>query len=216
MILIKEKDKLFLYYNFALRMLETEINILADEFVFNHGYNPVEHIKSRIKSEKSIKNKLKDKGYDYTLANIKKYIHDVVGIRIVVSFLSDVYDIVSVLKNSQDLIIVKQQDYIKEPKDTGYISYHLNVLIPIYLNNKTEYVEGEIQIRTFAMDFWASLDHKIEYKFSDTEKIPLEVYDKMYENSLIIKELDKKMMHLNETVNKYENDKKTKNQGKYE
>ena len=197
-------------------MLETEINILVDEFVFNHGYNPVEHIKSRIRSEKSIKNKLKDKGYDYTLANIKKYIHDVVGIRIVVSFLSDVYDIVSVLKNSQDLIIVKQQDYIKEPKDTGYISYHLNVLIPIYLNNKTEYVEGEIQIRTIAMDFWASLDHKIEYKFSDTGKIPLEVYDKMYENSLIIKELDKKMMHLNETVNKYENDKKTKNQGKYE
>lgn len=205
---MKGKDKLFLYYDFALRMLETEINILVDEFVFNHCYNPVEHIKSRIKSEKSIKNKLKDKGYDYTLANIKKYIHDVVGIRIVVSFLSDVYDIVSVLKNSQDLIIIKQQDYIKEPKDTGYISYHLNVLIPIYLNNKTEYVEGEIQIRTIAMDFWASLDHKIEYKFSDTEKIPLEVYDKMYENSLIIKELDKKMMHLNETVNKYENNKK--------
>lgn len=208
MIFIKEKDKLFLYYNFALKMLETEINILVDEFVFNHGYNPVEHIKSRIKSEKSIKNKLKDKGYDYTLTNIKKYIHDVVGIRIVVSFLSDVYDIVSVLKNSQDLIIVKQQDYIKEPKDTGYISYHLNVLIPIYLNNKTEYVEGEIQIRTIAMDFWASLDHKIEYKFSNTEKIPLEVYDKMYENSLIIKELDKKMMHLNETVNKYDNNNK--------
>ena len=189
-------------------MLETEINILVDEFIFNHGYNPIEHIKSRIKNEKSIKNKLKDKGYDYTLTNIKKYIHDVVGIRIVVSFLSDVYDIVSVLKNSQDLIIVKQQDYIKEPKDTGYISYHLNVLIPIYLNNKTEYVEGEIQIRTIAMDFWASLDHKIEYKFSNTEKIPLEVYDKMYENSLIIKELDKKMMHLNETVNKYDNSNK--------
>lgn len=161
-----------------------------------------------LKAKKSIKNKLKDKGYDYTLTNIKKYIHDVVGIRIVVSFLSDVYDIVSVLKNSQDLIIVKQQDYIKEPKDTGYISYHLNVLIPVYLNNKTEYVEGEIQIRTIAMDFWASLDHKIEYKFSNTEKIPLEVYDKMYENSLIIKELDKKMMHLNETVNKYDNNNK--------
>ena len=82
---------------------------------------------------------------------------------------------------------------------------HLNVLIPIYLNNKTEYVEGEIQIRTIAMDFWASLDHKIEYKFNNADKIPLEIYDKMYENSLIIKELDKKMMHLNEVVNKYEN-----------
>lgn len=79
------------------------------------------------------------------------------------------------------------------------------MLIPIYLNNKTEYVEGEIQIRTVAMDFWASLDHKIEYKFNNADKIPLEVYDKMYENSLIIKELDKKMMHLNEVVNKYEN-----------
>ena len=139
MIFIKEKDKLFLYYNFALRMLETEINILVDEFVFNHGYNPVEHIKSRIKSEKSIKNKLKDKGYDYTPSNIKKYIHDVVGIRIVVSLLSDVYDIVTVLKNSQDLIIVKQQDYIKEPKDTGYISYTIgksSVMLRIFCTQK--------------------------------------------------------------------------------
>ena len=198
------KEKLFLYYKFALKMLETEINILMEEFVFNHGYNPVEHIKSRIKSEESIKGKLKSKGLSYTVSNIKNNIHDVVGIRIVVSFLSDVYDIVSVLKNNQDLIIVNQQDYIKEPKDTGYISYHMNILIPIYLDGKTEYVEGEIQIRTVAVDFWASLDHKIEYKFSNADKIPLEVYDKMYENSLIIKELDKKMMHLNQIVNKYE------------
>ena len=203
-------------YEYAKQMLETELKILLQEFERHHGYTPVEHVKSRMKSMSSICKKLELMGYDVTEKNVYRYIDDIVGVRIVVSFLSDVYDIVSVLKNSQDLIIVKQQDYIKEPKDTGYISYHLNVLIPIYLNNKTEYVEGEIQIRTIAMDFWASLDHKIEYKFSDTEKIPLEVYDKMYENSLIIKELDKKMMHLNETVNKYENDKKTKNQGKYE
>lgn len=200
---MNNKEKLFLYYKFALKMLEAEVNILMEEFAFKHGYNPVEHIKSRIKSEESIKNKLKSKGFDFNVANIKRNIHDAVGIRIVVSFLSDVYDIVSVLKSSQDLIIVSQQDYIKEPKDTGYISYHLNVLIPIYLNGKTEYIEGEIQVRTVAMDFWASLDHKIEYKFDNADKIPIEVYDKMYENSLIIKELNKKMMRLNETVNKY-------------
>lgn len=146
---------------------------------------------------------LKSKDNQIIYRERERNIHDAVGIRIVVSFLSDVYDIVSVLKSSQALIIVSQQDYIKEPKDTGYISYHLNVLIPIYLNGKTEYIEGEIQVRTVAMDFWASLDHKIEYKFDNADKIPIEVYDKMYENSLIIKELDKKMMRLNETVNKY-------------
>ena len=200
---MNDKENFFSYYKYALQMLETEINILMDEFVLKHGYNPVEHIKSRIKSEDSIKKKLKSKGYSYTASNIKKNIHNVVGIRIVVSFLSDVYDIVSILRNSQDLIIVCQQDYIKEPKDTGYISYHINVLIPVYLDGKTKYIEGEIQVRTIAMDFWASLDHKIEYKFNNADKIPLEVYDKMYENSLIIKELDKQMMHLNEIVNKY-------------
>lgn len=199
---METKKSLFLKYKFAKQMLETEINILMEEFVFVHGYNPVEHIKSRIKSEASIIKKLEKKGLDKTITNVIKNIHDAVGIRIVVSFLSDVYDIVSVIRKSKSLIVIKQEDYIKDPKSTGYISYHINVLVPIYLNDKTEYIEAEIQIRTIAMDFWASLDHKIQYKFPN--EIPEDVKAKMYENSLIIKELDRQMMDLNSIVNKYD------------
>lgn len=199
---MKTKESLFLKYKFAKQMLETEINILMEEFVFVHGYNPVEHIKSRIKTESSIMKKLEKKGLAKTVSNVGRYVHDAVGFRIVVSFLSDVYDIVTIIKKSNNLIVVKQEDYIKDPKESGYTSYHLNVLVPIYLNSKTEYVEAEIQIRTIAMDFWASLDHKIQYKFPN--EIPEEVKEKMYENSLIIKKLDNQMMHLNEAVQKYD------------
>lgn len=199
---MESRDELFLKLNFAKRMLETEINILMEEFVFIHGYNPVEHIKSRVKSEDSIAKKLEKKGYDKTIKNVSKYITDGVGLRIVVSFLSDVYDIVSVIRKSKNLIVREQIDYIKDPKETGYTSYHLVVWVPIYLNAKVELISAEIQIRTIAMDFWASLDHKIQYKFPN--EIPEDVKEKMYENSLIIKELDKQMMHLNETVNKYD------------
>lgn len=199
---MESRDELFLKFNFAKRMLETEINILMEEFVFVHGYNPVEHIKSRIKSEDSIAKKLEKKGYEKTIKNTLKYISDGVGLRIVVSFLSDVYDIVSVIRKSKNLIVREQIDYIKDPKDTGYTSYHLVVWVPIYLNDKVELISAEIQIRTIAMDFWASLDHKIQYKFPN--EIPEDVREKMYENSLIIKELDKQMMHLNQAVNKYD------------
>lgn len=199
---MKTKESLFLKYKFAKQMLETEINILMEEFVFVHGYNPVEHIKSRIKTEASIMKKLEKKGLAKTVSNVGRYVHDAVGFRIVVSFLSDVYDIVTIIKKSNNLIVVKQEDYIKDPKESGYTSYHLNVLVPIYLNSKTEYVEAEIQIRTIAMDFWASLDHKIQYKFPN--EIPEEVKEKMYENALIIKKLDNQMMHLNEAVQKYD------------
>lgn len=199
---MNDEKGLFLKYDFAKKMLETEINILMDDFVFRHGYNPVEHIKSRIKTIDSINKKLEKKGYEKTCDNILRHVHDAVGLRIVVSFLSDVYDMVSIIKKSRNLIILEQKDYISDPKDSGYTSYHLIVLVPIYLEEVVEYVEAEIQIRTMAMDFWASLDHKIQYKFPD--KIPDDVREKMYENAIIIKELDKRMMHLNEVVNKYD------------
>ena len=196
---MNDKEKLFSYYKYALQMLETEINILMDEFVLKHGYNPVEHIKSRIKSEDSIKKKLKSKGYSYTASNIKKNIHDVVGIRIVVSFLSDVYDIVSILRNSQDLIIVCQQDYIKEPKDTGYISYNINVLIPVYLDGKTKYIEGEIQVRTIAMDFWASLEHQMHYKQFENNDMP-EIVGELTKCAENIYNTDVRMQELREDI----------------
>ena len=202
-ILINEREvsELMLKYNFALQLLETQFNILIKEFEFKNKYNPVEHMKSRLKTEKSIIDKLNKKGYEITTKNMISHVHDIIGIRIVCSFLEDVYDIVDIIKSSKQFKIKEEKDYIKNPKSTGYMSYHLIVLVPIYLNETVEHVEAEIQIRTSAMDFWASIDHKVQYKFPS--EIPEEVKKEMYNCSLDIRKLDEKMQQLNEFVNKY-------------
>ena len=202
-ILINEREvsELMLKYNFALQLLETQFNILIKEFEFKNKYNPVEHMKSRLKTEKSIIDKLNKKGYEVTTKNMILHVHDIIGIRIVCSFLDDVYDIVDIIKSSKQFKIKEEKDYIKNPKTTGYMSYHLIVLVPIYLNETVEHVEAEIQIRTSALDFWASIDHKVQYKFPS--EIPEEVKKEMYNCSLDIRKLDEKMQQLNEFVNKY-------------
>lgn len=202
-ILINEREvsELMLKYNFALQLLETQFNILIKEFEFKNKYNPVEHMKSRLKTEKSIIDKLNKKGYEVTTKNMISHVHDIIGIRIVCSFLEDVYDIVDIIKSSKQFKIKEEKDYIKNPKSTGYMSYHLIVLVPIYLNETVEHVEAEIQIRTSAMDFWASIDHKVQYKFPS--EIPEEVKKEMYNCSRDIRKLDEKMQQLNEFVNKY-------------
>lgn len=197
-------DYEMLKYKFALNMLETEIKILIEDYEFKNKYNPVEHIKSRIKTKESAIKKLQNKNYEVNLSNLKTHVHDMVGIRIVCSFLSDVTDIVKMIENSKNIIIKEKKDYITSPKGTGYTSYHLIVYVPIYLNNKEELIEAEIQIRTIAMDFWASLDHKIQYKFPN--KIPEEIKNELYNCSISIKALDKKMLSLNEIVNRYKKD----------
>ena len=197
----REISSLMLKYNFALQLLETQFNILIKEFEFKNKYNPVEHMKSRLKTEKSIIDKLNKKGYEVTTKNMISHVHDIIGIRIVCSFLEDVYDIVDIIKSSKQFKIKEENDYIKNPKSTGYMSYHLIVLVPIYLNETVEHVEAEIQIRTSAMDFWASIDHKVQYKFPS--EIPEEVKKEMYNCSLDIRKLDEKMQQLNEFVNKY-------------
>lgn len=193
--------ELMLKYNFALEILKTEINILVKNFEYKNNYNPVEHIKSRIKTKESAIKKLDKKGYDLTFENLERHVHDMVGIRIVCSFLSDVYDIVELIKNSKQFKILEEKDYINNPKDSGYVSYHLNLLVPIHLDEKIEYVEAEVQIRTIAMDFWASLDHKIRYKFPS--EIPSEVKNEIYNCSLDIRKLDDKMEKLNVIMKKY-------------
>lgn len=202
-ILINEREvsELMLKYNFALQLLETQFNILIKEFEFKNKYNPVEHMKSRLKTEKSIIDKLNKKGYKVTAKNMIQHVHDIIGIRIVCSFLSDVYDIVDIIKSSKQFKIKEEKDYIKNPKSTGYMSYHLIVLVPIYLNETVEYIEAEVQIRTSAMDFWASIDHKIQYKFPS--EIPEEVKNEMFNCAVDIRKLDEKMYQLNEIVNKY-------------
>lgn len=198
----EQLSKLMLKYEFAMDILETQLKLLIKEFSFAHQYNPVEHIKSRIKSEESILHKLEKKGYELNNYNIINHVHDMIGIRIVCSFLSDVYDIVELIKNSTQFKIKEEKDYIKSPKESGYISYHFIVLVPLYLNDSVEYVEAEIQIRTIAMDFWASLDHKIQYKFP--KKLPNRIKEELYQCSLDIKALDNRMNQLNHFISHYD------------
>lgn len=199
--------KISLYkYEYACKMLETELQILLEEFKRKHGYSPVEHFKARIKSMDSIEKKLRKKGYELTEENIEKYVSDVVGVRLVVSFLSDVYDIVSSITRATNILIKKRKDYIKEPKDSGYTSYHIIVLVPIYLEGYVEYITAEIQVRTVAMDFWATLEHKIRYKFPDV--IPDEVKASLENAAIDVHELDEKMYEMNKIMTKYEQDKK--------
>lgn len=197
----REWDGMLLEYKFAKNLLEAELEVLLKEYEFKNSYNPVEHIKSRLKSEGSILKKLEDKGYKPTIENVKNHIHDIVGFRIVCSFLSDVYDLVKMIKTSKNFKIKDESDYIANPKDTGYSSYHLNILVPVHLENRLEYVEAEIQIRTVAMDFWASLDHKLQYKLP--KEIPVYLQREMLSCSDEIKLLDAKMQHLYEIIKKY-------------
>lgn len=201
--MIKKKDfeisELMLKYEFAQQTLMTELNILIRENEFYNKVNPVEHIKTRIKSKESATKKLIKKGYAVNAKNLNEHIHDMVGVRIVCSFISDVYDIAKLIKNSKLFKIKEEKNYILNPKKSGYRSYHINILVPIHLNGKVEYVESEIQIRTVAMDFFASLDHKMRYKFEND--IPESIKKQMIDFSQIVKEMDEKMYKLNEIIN---------------
>lgn len=160
----QDLDEMMLKYTLAKRKLETDLSILLDEHTFKAGYNPVEHIKSRIKSLDSAKGKLQGKNLEFSIYNIERYVYDMIGIRIVCSFLADVYEVASIIRSANEFVIKKEIDYIKSPKSSGYRSYHMHVLVPIHLESRIEYIEAEIQIRTVAMDCWASLDHKLRYK----------------------------------------------------
>ncbi len=190
-------DAVLLKYDFAKEILETELKVLLRDYEFKHNYNPVEHIKSRIKSSESAIKKLEKRGYELTTDNLINHVHDMIGVRIVCSFLSDVKSIVKVLKTSKLFKIKEETDYITNPKDSGYISYHMNVLVPLRLQERVEYIEAEIQIRTIAMDFWASLDHKLRYKQKD---IPDNVIDEVYGCSQVIRDLDMKMENLKQKL----------------
>ncbi len=200
----REFEELILKYTSALKTLETQISILLEDFEHKNHYNPVEHIKTRLKSYDSIVNKLQEKGYEVTYDNIVKHVHDIVGMRIVCSFLSDVSKIVEIIELSDQITIHDKKDYIANPKKTGYSSYHLLVYVPVYLIDGVTLVEAEIQIRTMAMDFWASLAHKVTYKFKD--EIPVEVLSDMHRCAEDIHKLDLKMLNINNKVQSIKDD----------
>ncbi|MCX4305611.1 MAG: GTP pyrophosphokinase family protein [Acetatifactor sp.] len=185
-------------YSAALRQIETRMEILNDEFQHVHQYNPIEHIKARIKTPESIVKKLKRNGYESTIDNMVKYINDIAGIRIICSFTSDIYRIADMICKQKDIKVVARKDYITFPKASGYKSYHMIVTIPVYLSDRTVDTKVEIQIRTVAMDFWASLEHKIHYKFEGDA--PEHIRNELVECAKLVADLDARMLSLNDEI----------------
>ena len=187
-----------LIYNSALKQIATKLEILNDEFQHVHRYNPIEHIKWRIKTPESIVKKLKKHGYESTIDNMVRYVNDIAGIRVICSFASDIYQIAEMISNQKDIRVISVKDYIVNPKSSGYKSYHMLVTVPVYLSDRIADTKVEIQIRTVAMDFWASLEHKIHYKFEGNA--PEHIKDELVECAQMVSDLDARMLALNEEI----------------
>lgn len=191
-------EEVILVYTAALRQIETKMEILNDEFQHVHQYNPIEHIKSRIKTPESIVKKLKRNGHESTIENMVKYVNDIAGIRIICSFTSDIYRIADMIGEQRDIKVLGVKDYITFPKASGYKSYHMIVSVPVYLSDRIVDTKVEIQIRTVAMDFWASLEHKIHYKFEGDA--PEHIRSELVECAKMVADLDERMLSLNEEI----------------
>lgn len=166
--LIVEKTRpfqeLMMQYNCALKEVRTKFEVLIAELSLHQNYNPVESMKSRVKTPSSIIDKLRRNGYPLTVESVRENLFDVAGIRVICSFMEDIYALSEMLLRQDDVKLIRAKDYIKNPKSNGYRSLHLIVEIPIYLTDRTERMCVEVQFRTIAMDFWASLEHKTKYK----------------------------------------------------
>lgn len=201
------KTIMFLY-NAALKEVGTKLEILNDEFQHVHQYNPIEHIKTRIKTPESIVKKLKRNGFETSIENMVKHINDIAGVRLICSFTSDIYRLAEMIGNQSDLKVLSIKDYIKNPKDSGYKSFHMLVAVPVFLSDSVVETKVEIQIRTIAMDFWASLEHKIYYKFEGNA--PEYISQDLKECADMVSALDDRMLTLNETIRQFLDDEEKK------
>ena len=198
-------------YDSALKRVNTKIEILNNEFTNRYDYNPIEHIKSRLKTADSIVKKLKKDGYEVTIENMMEHLSDIAGIRIICSFTSDIYRIADMLRSQNDIRVISVKDYMRHPKESGYKSYHMLVTVPVFLSDRIVDVKVEIQIRTVAMDFWASLEHKINYKFEG--KAPEHIRRELVECAKMVSQLDARMLALNEEIQSLEKEKETEAAG---
>ena len=194
------KTIIFLY-NAALKEVGTKLEILNDEFQHVHQYNPIEHIKTRIKTPESIVKKLRRYGHETSIENMVRYVNDIAGIRISCSFTSDIYLIADMISKQNDLTILARRDYMKNPKKSGYRSYHMLVTTPAFLSDSIIDTKVEIQIRTVAQDFWATLEHKMHYKFEGDG--PDYITKELRECARYVAELDTRMEELNNEIQKY-------------
>lgn len=187
-------------YEAGIKEVKTKLEILDDEFKIKHDHNPIHHMEYRLKSVRSILGKLEKRGLEVSLESIVINLTDIAGVRVICNYVSDVYKIADMLIKQSDIKLIKKKDYIKHPKNNGYRSLHLVVEVPIFLAEKVQPIPVEIQIRTIAMDFWASLEHHLRYK-ADNE-VPDGVRDELIECAKTISNLDYKMQGIHEELNK--------------
>jgi len=189
-----EFQRFLLEYRFGLQEVETKIAILRDEFQYMHDYNPIEHVSSRVKSPDSIVEKVARKGIEPGFDAIRERITDIAGIRITTSFTADAYRLFDLLTAQDDITVLRVKDYIAEPKPNGYKSLHAIVEVPVFLSTGPVNVPVEVQFRTIAMDFWASLEHKIYYKFE--RQVPAELLGELKDAADSAAVLDARMERL--------------------
>ena len=187
---------LFLKYQAAMQEAETKIKILNDDFKLRYKHSPIESIETRIKSIESLTKKMIRNQVAFTIEDVQKKVFDIAGVRIICSFISDIYHIKEMLEQNEEITVLKIKDYVENPKTSGYRSLHMIISLPVYLTTGKEDVCVEIQIRTMAMHYWASLEHKIQYKCDG--EIPDDIRDSLLSCSKSIAETDRKMMELND------------------
>lgn len=189
---------LLLYYSYAIKEVRTKLEILNEELAFKTKRNPIESIESRVKKPASIIEKLRRRNFPVSVESVFENLHDVAGVRVICSFIDDIYDVAEMFLSQDDITLIEKKDYIQNPKSNGYRSLHLIIEVPVFLSDRTLNMKVEVQIRTMAMDFWASLEHKIYYKFEGNA--PGYISRDLRECSDIVSMLDAKMLQLNEAI----------------
>ena len=195
---IRSFSTLLMRYRCAIREIETKLHVLNEEFSLEHERNPIELIESRVKEPASILEKMNRKGYEFTVKNIEEKLNDVAGVRVICSFVEDIYYLASMLSAQDDLEVLKVKDYIKKPKKNGYRSLHLIIQIPIFLSSEKRYMRVEVQFRTIAMDFWASLEHKLKYKHD--VRNPELIVEELRKCADIISKVDLRMQEIRNMI----------------
>ena len=195
-------NELMAYYRCAIMEVETKFNVLNEEFSLQYDRNPIENIKSRLKSTDGIIRKLNRKELPLSLESIEENINDVAGVRVICSFPEDIYMLADCLLSQDDIKLIEKKDYIKNPKESGYRSLHLIIEVPIFLKNEKKSMKVEVQLRTIAMDFWASLEHKLRYKKNiDPEEAEI-ISKELIECSELSASLDKRMEEIRNRIEK--------------
>lgn len=199
---MRPMNELMAYYRCAIMEVETKFKVLDEEFSLQYDRNPIENIKTRLKSPESIMKKLKKKELSFGVDVIQENLKDVAGVRVICSFPEDIYMLADCLLNQDDITLIEKKDYIKDPKKSGYRSLHLIIEVPIFLQSGKKSIKVEVQLRTIAMDFWASLEHKLRYKKNiDPEEIE-RLEKELIECSEVSAALDKRMEEIRNRIEK--------------